>query len=64
MTVNSILSPESPAAEAAKGEAANEWNSPARYPADIKRDKGKVKSRSFWIQLVCCSSVDHQPQKR
>ncbi|KAK7247035.1 hypothetical protein RIF29_41911 [Crotalaria pallida] len=59
-TVNSILGPESPAAQAEKGEAAKEWNSPARYPADIKRDKGKVKSRPFWIQFVCCSSVDHQ----
>ncbi|OIW19172.1 hypothetical protein TanjilG_13954 [Lupinus angustifolius] len=63
-TLNSILSPELPAAEAAKGQAAKEWNSPARYPADIKREKGKVKNRPFWIQLVCCSSVDHQPQKR
>ncbi|CAL0306327.1 unnamed protein product [Lupinus luteus] len=63
-TVNSILSPESSPAEAAKGDAAKEWNSPARYPADIKREKGKVKSRPFWIQLVCCSSVDHHPQKR
>ncbi|KAK7319004.1 hypothetical protein RJT34_03713 [Clitoria ternatea] len=60
-TVNSILGPESPAAaQVLKGEAAKEWNSPARYPADIKRVKRK--SRPYWIQLVCCTSVD--PQRR
>ncbi|XP_027341938.1 uncharacterized protein LOC113854859 isoform X2 [Abrus precatorius] len=59
-TVNSILGPESPAAQTVKGDAAKEWNSPARYPADIKREKRKVKSRPYWIQLVCCTSVDHQ----
>ncbi|KAG5015322.1 hypothetical protein AAZX31_08G104300 [Glycine max] len=56
-TVNSILGPESPVAQVVKGEAAKEWNSPARYPADIKREKRKVKSRPYWIQLVCCTSV-------
>ncbi|WJX53075.1 hypothetical protein P8452_39112 [Trifolium repens] len=62
-TVNSILGPESPsAAQTAKEKAANEWNSPARYPANIKREKKKLKSRPFWIQLVCCSTVD--PQRR
>ncbi|TKY59932.1 hypothetical protein E2542_SST17027 [Spatholobus suberectus] len=61
-TVNSILGPESPAAQVVKGEAAKEWNSPARYPADIKREKRKVKSRPYWIQLVCCTSVG--PQRR
>ncbi|GAU48081.1 hypothetical protein TSUD_81410 [Trifolium subterraneum] len=62
-TVNSILGPESPsAAQKAKEKAANEWNSPARYPANIKREKKKLKSRPFWIQLVCCSAVD--PQRR
>ncbi|KAF7837058.1 uncharacterized protein G2W53_005540 [Senna tora] len=63
-TVNSILGPESPAAPTAqaamKGDAGKEWNSPARYPADIKREKRKVKSRPYWIQFVCCSSVDPQ----
>ncbi|KAK4266587.1 hypothetical protein QN277_027483 [Acacia crassicarpa] len=57
-TVNSILGPESPAAQAARDEAGKEWNSPARYPADIKREKRKVKSRPYWVQFVCCSSVD------
>ncbi|XP_027916640.1 uncharacterized protein LOC114175972 isoform X3 [Vigna unguiculata] len=61
-TVNSILGPESPAAQVVKGEVAKEWNSPARYPADIKREKRKVKSRPYWIQLVCCTSVG--PQRR
>ncbi|KAL2343490.1 hypothetical protein Fmac_004775 [Flemingia macrophylla] len=61
-TVNSILGPESPSAQVVKGEAAQEWNSPARYPADIKREKRKVKSRPYWIQLVCCTSVG--PQRR
>ncbi|OIV89791.1 hypothetical protein TanjilG_31377 [Lupinus angustifolius] len=64
-TVNSILGSGSPAAHVAKGEFAKEWNSPARYPADIKREKGKDKSRPLWIQLVCwSSSMDHQPQRR
>ncbi|KAI9115100.1 hypothetical protein K1719_014113 [Acacia pycnantha] len=57
-TVNSILGPESPAVQAARDEAGKEWNSPARYPADIKREKRKVKSRPYWVQFVCCSSVD------
>ncbi|XP_054806122.1 uncharacterized protein LOC129308784 [Prosopis cineraria] len=57
-TVNSILGPESPAAQAARDKAGKEWNSPARYPADIKREKRKIKSRPYWVQFVCCSSVD------
>ncbi|KAE9610474.1 hypothetical protein Lalb_Chr07g0186981 [Lupinus albus] len=59
-TVNSILGPESHAAQAAKGETEIEWNSPTRFPKEIEKEKGKVKSKSFWIQLVCCSSVDHR----
>ncbi|KEH20641.1 putative transcription factor C2H2 family [Medicago truncatula] len=62
-TVNSILGPESPSeTQVVKEKAANEWNSPARYPANIKREKKKLKSRPFWIQLVCCTTVD--PQRR
>ncbi|XP_028759708.1 uncharacterized protein LOC114718528 isoform X2 [Neltuma alba] len=57
-TVNNILGPESPAAQAVRDEAGKEWNSPARYPAGIKREKRKVKSRPYWVQFVCCSSVD------
>ncbi|XP_061338693.1 uncharacterized protein LOC133285476 [Gastrolobium bilobum] len=59
-TVNSIPGPESPAAQTVKEEGGKEWNSPARYPADIKREKKKAKSRPYWIQFVCCSSVDTQ----
>ncbi|KAJ7979152.1 GPI-anchored adhesin-like protein [Quillaja saponaria] len=56
-TVNSILGPESPPAQSAR-DAGKEWNSPARYPSDIKREKTKVKGRSYWIQFMCCSSVN------
>ncbi|GAB4844049.1 hypothetical protein Ancab_014013 [Ancistrocladus abbreviatus] len=44
-------------AEAVKGDAGKEWNSPARYPANIKREKGKLKNRSFWTPFMCCSSI-------
>ncbi|CAB4263146.1 unnamed protein product [Prunus armeniaca] len=56
-TVNSILGPESPTGQASKKENAKEWNSPARYPSDIKSEKKKVKGRPYWAQFVCCSSV-------
>ncbi|CAL5214062.1 unnamed protein product [Lathyrus oleraceus] len=63
-TVNSILGPESPsAAQVAKEKAANEWNSPARYPANIKREKKKLKSKPFWLQFVCCSTAVDHPQR-
>ncbi|XP_060181938.1 uncharacterized protein LOC132611534 isoform X1 [Lycium barbarum] len=51
-TVNSILS-----SEAQTKEAEKEWNSPARYPVDIKKEKRKTKP--YWVPFVCCSSV-HQ----
>ncbi|XP_072092809.1 uncharacterized protein [Arachis hypogaea] len=57
-TVNSILGPDSPSAQSLINDAAKEWNSPARYPTEMKREKRKAKSRPYWIQLVCCSSVD------
>ncbi|GMH18622.1 hypothetical protein Nepgr_020463 [Nepenthes gracilis] len=44
------------AAEAAMRDAEKEWNSPARYPANIKREKGKVKNRPYWAPFICCSS--------
>ncbi|KAL4298179.1 hypothetical protein GQ457_12G002320 [Hibiscus cannabinus] len=56
--VSSILGPESPDAEPADVETAKEWNSPARYQADIKREKRKVKGRPLWVQFVCCSYVN------
>ncbi|XVF84533.1 hypothetical protein PTKIN_Ptkin17bG0044500 [Pterospermum kingtungense] len=55
--VSSILGPETPETEPTNIEAGKEWDSPARYPADIKREKRKVKSRPLWVQFVCCSSV-------
>lgn len=54
-TVNSILAPESPLGQVANREIGKEWNSPARYPAEIKREKRK--SRPYWAQFVCCSTV-------
>ncbi|TMW86663.1 hypothetical protein EJD97_021041 [Solanum chilense] len=54
-TVNSILSSEAPTA--VSKEAEKEWNSPARYPVDIKKEKRKTKP--YWVPFVCCSSV-HQ----
>ncbi|RYR08514.1 hypothetical protein HN873_052083 [Arachis hypogaea] len=63
-TVNSILGPDSPSAQALINDAAKEWNSPARYPTKMKREKRKAKSRPYWIQLVCCSSVDLQRKQK
>ncbi|CAN4090838.1 unnamed protein product [Withania somnifera] len=54
-TVNSILSSEAPTA--ASKEAEKEWNSPARYPVNIKKEKRRTKP--YWVPFVCCSSV-HQ----
>ncbi|XP_039007407.1 uncharacterized protein LOC120135135 [Hibiscus syriacus] len=56
--VSSILGPESPDAKPTGVEAAKEWNSPARYEADIKKEKRKVKGRPLWAQFVCCSYVN------
>ncbi|XVF37900.1 hypothetical protein REPUB_Repub20aG0051100 [Reevesia pubescens] len=58
--VSSILGPETPGAEPTNVEVGKEWNSPARYPVDIKREKRKVKGRGrpLWVQFVCCSSVN------
>ncbi|KAK2980441.1 hypothetical protein RJ640_013995 [Escallonia rubra] len=52
-TVKSMLGPEAPF----KGDTDEEWNSPARYPADIKKEKKKIKGR-LWLPFVCCSSVN------
>ncbi|PON55711.1 Zinc finger, C2H [Parasponia andersonii] len=54
-TTVSILAPKSPLGQAANREIGKEWNSPARYPTEIKREKRK--SRPYWVQFVCCSSV-------
>ncbi|XLQ99507.1 hypothetical protein HN51_054217 [Arachis hypogaea] len=55
---------ESPSAQALINDDAKEWNSPARYPTEMKREKRKAKSRPYWIQLVCCSSVDLQRRQK
>jgi len=57
-TVNSILDIKSPTSQAAKTETKREWNSPARYPSEIKREKRKVKGRPYWVQFVCCTSIN------
>ncbi|CAH8276746.1 unnamed protein product [Arabidopsis lyrata] len=40
-----------------KREVSEEWNSPAKYPVDFKREEKKVKGRPFWVPFVCCSNV-------
>ena len=57
-TVSSILAPQEPEGQPAKLEEKGSWSSPARYPADIKREKRKVRGRPYWAQFVCCSSVN------
>ncbi|KAG6582107.1 hypothetical protein SDJN03_22109, partial [Cucurbita argyrosperma subsp. sororia] len=54
-TVNGVTQAKSPASELRSREIANEWNSPARYPSDIRRERRK--GRPYWAQFVCCSSV-------
>ncbi|XP_038893765.1 uncharacterized protein LOC120082590 [Benincasa hispida] len=53
--VDSITRPKSPTSHLGNREIANEWNSPARYPSDIRRERRK--GRPYWAQFVCCSSV-------
>ncbi|KAG7547660.1 hypothetical protein ISN44_As12g028770 [Arabidopsis suecica] len=40
-----------------KREVSEEWNSPAKYPVDFKKEEKKVKGRPFWVPFVCCSNV-------
>ncbi|XP_022956007.1 uncharacterized protein LOC111457832 isoform X4 [Cucurbita moschata] len=54
-TVNAVTQAKSPASELRSREIANEWNSPARYPSDVRRERRK--GRPYWAQFVCCSSV-------
>ncbi|XP_057957684.1 uncharacterized protein LOC131150764 isoform X2 [Malania oleifera] len=56
--VNLILGHKAATAQDAKIETAKEWNSPARYPTEIKREKRKLKGKPYWAQFVCCSSVN------
>ncbi|KAM1385287.1 hypothetical protein ACFX15_031013 [Malus domestica] len=60
-TVNSILAPESPTGQASRKDNAKEWNSPARYPTEIKSEKRKAKGRPYWAQFLCCSSAHQHP---
>ncbi|CAL5347809.1 unnamed protein product [Camellia sinensis] len=58
-TVNSILGPEATTDQvAAQREMGKEWNSPARYLSDNKKEKRKVKGRPYWVPFVCCPSVN------
>lgn len=52
---NSLPGPEAPTTEPAR-DLEKEWNSPARYPIEIKRDKRK--GRPYWAPFLCCSSVN------
>nr|GMD02326.1 microtubule-associated protein futsch isoform X1 [Ipomoea batatas]GMD70859.1 microtubule-associated protein futsch isoform X1 [Ipomoea batatas]GMD90912.1 microtubule-associated protein futsch isoform X1 [Ipomoea batatas]GME10373.1 microtubule-associated protein futsch isoform X1 [Ipomoea batatas] len=56
-TVNKVLSFEPASEPTAPKEAAveKEWDSPARYPVGIKKEKKKGKA--YWVPFVCCSSV-------
>lgn len=54
-TVDSLTRPKSPTSQLGNKEIPNEWNSPARYPSDIRRERRKGKP--YWAQFVCCSSV-------
>lgn len=57
-TENVILSSNNPTSEDFKEEMGKEWNSPARYPVNIKTEKRKAKSRPYWAPFLCCSSVN------
>ncbi|KAM1800186.1 hypothetical protein ACFX11_031927 [Malus domestica] len=59
--VNSILAPESPTGQAPGKDNAKEWNSPARYPTEIKSEKRKAKGRPYWAQFLWCSSEHQHP---
>ncbi|TYJ14835.1 hypothetical protein E1A91_A10G144700v1 [Gossypium mustelinum] len=56
--VSSTAGPETPVAEPTNIEVEKEWSSPARFPAEIKREKRRVKGRPLWFQFVCCSSIN------
>ncbi|KAB2009184.1 hypothetical protein ES319_D10G149400v1 [Gossypium barbadense] len=56
--VSSTAGPETPVAEPTNIEVEKEGSSPARFPAEIKRGKRRVKGRPLWFQFVCCSSIN------
>ncbi|XP_019103933.2 uncharacterized protein LOC104889764 isoform X2 [Beta vulgaris subsp. vulgaris] len=57
-TENVILSTNNPPEESSKEDAEKEWNSPARYPVNIKTEKRRAKGRGYWVPFLCCSSVN------
>ncbi|KAL7105926.1 hypothetical protein ACP275_07G077900 [Erythranthe tilingii] len=34
-----------------------EWDSPAKYPVEIKKEKKTKKGKPFWVPFMCCSSA-------
>ncbi|KAK9671398.1 hypothetical protein RND81_12G027400 [Saponaria officinalis] len=56
-TENVILNSDHSEMDAAQEETGKEWNSPARYPVNIKTEKRRSKS-TFWAPFLCCSSVN------
>ncbi|XP_073150462.1 uncharacterized protein [Henckelia pumila] len=53
--MNSVVETEEPKLEIPHKE---DWNSPARYPTVIKKEKKK--SKPYWVPFVCCSSVNRE----
>lgn len=53
----SVECSEASADQVVKKETAKEWNSPARYPTEIKKEKRKAKGKPSWVPLFCCSSA-------
>ncbi|KAG8369576.1 hypothetical protein BUALT_Bualt14G0027700 [Buddleja alternifolia] len=52
----SVVGPDAPLKDQETNKVMEEWNSPARYPIEIKKEK-KKKGKPYWVQFVCCSSV-------
>lgn len=58
-TVKEVLGSEAFAGDqTVRGVTAEEWNSPARYPVEIKKEKKKANGKPFWVPFACCSSVN------
>lgn len=58
-TVKEVLGSEASAGDrTVRGVTAEEWNSPARYPVEIKKQKKKAHGKPFWVPFACCSSVN------
>ncbi|KAL8088801.1 hypothetical protein AgCh_038547 [Apium graveolens] len=58
-TVKEVLGSEASAGDqTVRVVTSEEWNSPARYPVDVKKEKKKASGKSFWVPFACCSSVN------